>query len=212
MIKISKLSSIGCYNNETGEDLSWEVVSSVQKEDNNNKIKKLYYLLENKPEELTTDDLIVLMKLENRPNTTANTIKLDFGKDGYFTCRRDLNLVGNLHDYTKAFLWSISHLITHDGRLKYENNKVISSQQKLKKYLNISNDKWNTYIKPDIEEYNIIVKEKIDNRWCLLLNPIFATTTRTFTETMFIAFHEDFKKYLHPLEYLYLQKFHGINP
>lgn len=206
---MSRLDRIGFYDKKTGEELNYEIFNSVNKEEKSNLIRGLYFKLQNKPEELTVDDLILLMKLENRP-ISPNSIKLDFGDDGYFTCRRDINLVLELHDYTKAFLYSISHMITHDGRLKYGNNKIIPSLNKLKEYLNISDGKWNRYIKLDIQKFNIIVKEKIDNTWCLLLNPIFATTTRTLTETMFVAFHKDLKKHLHPLEYMYLKKFYGI--
>lgn len=107
-------------------------------------------------------------------------------------------------------LYLISHMITHDGRLKYENNKIIPSISDLKKYLKISNDKWNKYIKPDIEKYKILKKENIDNKWCILLNPIYATTTRIVTETMFIAFHTELKEYLEHIDYLYLKKLHKI--
>ena len=208
---MNKLDKVGHYNQETGEPLTQEEMVLIQKEDNNKKIKRLFHLLENEPNKLTPDELKILMKLQGRPTTDISKIKLDFGEDGYFTCKRDLNLVLELQDYTKAFLYSISHMITHDGRLKYNNNRIIPNQQKLKNYLQITNDKWNNFIKPDIEKFNIIVKEKIDNRWCILLNPIFATTARTFTETMFIAFHDDLKRYLHPLDYLYLKKFYNIN-
>lgn len=207
---MSKIDNVGYYDKRTGEDLSKNIIDSIKKEEYANKIKQLCIIRKNDPEKLSLDDLIILMKLEKRPTVSASEIKLNFEDDGYFTCRRDLNLVLNLHIYTKAFLYSISHMITHDGRLKYGNNKIISSISELKTYINLSNGQWNRHIKPDIEKYNIIKKEKIDNKWCLLLNPIYATTTRKITETMFIAFHEELKSYLHPLEYLYLKKFHGI--
>lgn len=172
---MSKLDKIGYYDKETGEELSYDMFKNINKEEKTNLIKSLYFKLEKEPNNLTVNDLVILMKLENRP-TSPNTIKLDFGEDGYFTCKRDINLVLELHDYTKSFLYSISHMITHDGRLKYGNNKIIPSLNKLKEYLNISDGKWNRNIKIDIEKFNIIVKEKIDNTWCLLLNPIFATS------------------------------------
>ena len=207
---MSKLDKIGHYEINEGFEVSREEFDAIQKEDNAKKIKRLFYLLENDPSKLVSDEIIILMKMAKVPSTSPTNIKLDFGDDGYFTCKRNLNMVMELHDYTKAFLYSISHMITHDGRLKYNNNRIIPNVSKLKTYLKISNDKWNSYVKPDIDEFNILTKEKIDNKWCILLNPIFATTTRTFTETMFIAFHSDLKRYLHPLEYLYLKKFYGI--
>jgi len=206
---VSKFAQIGHYKKTDGEDLDWEVIVSIQKEEREKEIKRLFNLLEINPAKLTLEELVLLLRLQNLP-TSPNSIKLDFADDGYFTCKRNLNIILELHDYTKAFLYSISHMITHDGRLKYGNNKIVPNISRLKEKLNISDKKWATYIKPDVEKFNIIVKEQIDKRWCLLLNPLFATTTRTFTETMFIAFHKDLKKYLHPIEYLYLKKFYSI--
>jgi len=123
---------------------------------------------------------------------SANEIKLNFEEDGYFTCRRDLNFVMELHDYTKAFLYSVSHMITHDGRLKYDNNRIIPSLHKLKDFLKISNEKWNKYIKPDVERCSILKKEKVNNVWYLFLNPIYAKH-QNFILTLDILnlFHND---------------------
>ena len=207
---MSKLDRVGYYDKETGEELSDEIFSSINKEEKNNIVKELYFFLKTDPSKLNLDDLIILLKLEKRPSTSPYEIKLDFGDNGYFTCRRDLNLVLELHDYTKAFLYSISHMITHDGRLKYGNNRIIPNLNNMKKYLKISDGTWNRCVKPDIDKFKIIKKERIENKWCLLLNPIYATTTRKLSETMFIAFHTELKLYLHPIEYLYLKKFHNI--
>jgi len=209
-MKSNKLGALDLKTGRVYED-GVHVFDSIRKEEYTKKVRRIQKnLRENKFKELSLDDLELALKLHDRPKGVGS-IKLDFGEDGYFTCRRDLNLVLELHDYTKAFLYSISHMITHDGRLKYGNNHLIPNVSKLKSYLGIANNKWNNFINPDIEKFNIMTKEKIDNKWCLLLNPIFATTTRTFTETMFIAFHSDLKKYLHPIEYLYLKKFYGID-
>lgn len=204
---MSKLNNIDYIDNRNGENIPKEIFNSISREDRIKEIKKVYYILDNTPEKLTLEDLELLMKLGSR---NTNKIKLDFKDDGYFTCKRNHDTALKLNDYTKSLLYSITHMITHDGRLTYGNNKIVSSITDLKKYLKVSNDKWNIHIKPDIEKYNIIKKEKIDNKWCLLLNPLYATTTRVVTETLFIAFHKELKQNLHNLDYLYLKRFHGI--
>lgn len=207
---MSKVEKIGksYFIKETGEDIAKSVYNAIVEEERINKFKRLYRLKNESPESLDLEEIELLIKmdedLKKENKTDVNKIKLDFREKGYFTCRRDLNLVLELDDYTKAFLYSISHMITHDGRLKYNNNRLVNNLGSLKIYLKISNDRWSKHIKPDIDKFNIISKEKIDNKWVLLLNPIFATTTREVTETMFIAFHKQLKEYLHPLQYLYL--------
>ena len=89
---MSKLTKIGYYNRETGEEISNEIFNSINSEEKNNKVREIYSLFKTNPSKLTLDDLIILMKLEKRPSTSPNEIKLDFGEDGYFTCRRDINI------------------------------------------------------------------------------------------------------------------------
>jgi hypothetical protein len=204
----SKLKNLTIIDNNTAEILAngVELIENIKKEEHINYIKQVYYKLSNTPDKLNLKELEFLMKIQKR----STIIKLDFGEDGYFIIKKDIQKTLELHEYTRSMLYCISHMITHDGRLKYENNRIIPSLSKLKEYLKISNDKWNKYIKPDIDKFNILKKESIDNKWCILLNPIYATTTRIVTETMFIAFHEELKKYLDNIEYLYLKRLHKL--
>lgn len=208
MINLSKLNRIEIYDKDTGEILEngKEIYDSIKREEELKRIKLIYYKLDNCENNLSLEELSILMKLQKR----STIIKLNFKEDGYFIIKKDIEKTLKLHEYTRSMLYLISHMITHDGRLKYENNKIIPSTSDLKKYLKISNDKWNKYIKPDIEKYKILKKENIDNKWCILLNPIYATTTRIVTETMFIAFHTELKEYLEHIDYLYLKKLHKI--
>lgn len=167
MVRVRFLSFVSYLN------LDKEIIESIQKEEHIRYIKELYYKLNNCSDKLTLEDLSVLMKLQKR----STIVKLDFGDDGYFIIKKDIEKTLELHEYTRSMLYCISHMITHDGRLKYGNNRIVPSLSKLKEYLKISNDKWNKYIKPDIEKYIILKKESIDNKWCILLNPIYATTT-----------------------------------
>ena len=204
----SKLKNLTIIDNNTAEILAngVELIENIKKEEHINYIKQVYYKLSNTPDKLNLEELEFLMKIQKR----STIIKLDFEEDGYFIIKKDIQKTLELHEYTRSMLYCISHMITHDGRLKYENNRIIPSLSKLKEYLKISNDKWNKYIKPDIDKFNILKKESIDNKWCILLNPIYATTTRIVTETMFIAFHEELKKHLDNIEYLYLKRLHKL--
>lgn len=117
----------------------------------------------------------------------------------YFTCKKDFNFIRSLHDCTKSFLLLIYHMNIEENIIRYGNNKPIKSLGDLKKYLKISNDKWNKYIKLDIEKYNIIKKEKIDNKWYLLLNPIYSNI---YTKISFDVFKDVVKEKLNNFEYL----------
>ena len=200
------MNNVEHYSKLTGEELSSEVVEEIIKEVTSNKVKLAFLKLREDENLLTLEEIEMLRRLKSK----TGKVKLNFKSSGYIIQKRNLNNILKLNDYTKAFLYSMSHMITHDGRLKYENNRMIPSFAKLKDFLGIKNNKWNTHIKPDIEKFKILTKEKIDNKWCLLLNPIYATTTREVTETMFIAFHSELREYLDALDYLYLKRLYSI--
>jgi hypothetical protein len=201
-----KIEDIDCINSETGEAIDSNMYINILKNDRNKKNRKLFYFLEKYPEKLTLEDMIEIRKIMGK----SKNIKLDFSNDGYCVCKNDINKTLELSEATRAMLYCLSQMITYDGRLKYANNKIISSIEDLKKYLSISNGKWNRYIRPEIEKYNILKKEKIDNKTCIILNPIYATKDRKVTETMFICFHDELKEYLDFVDYLYLKKIYEI--
>jgi len=201
-----KMDNVGYYNKKTGEPIEENIVNSIKDEDRRRYITKLFYTLKNNPRDLTIDNMNELRRLAK----LKDTIKLDFKKDAYFTVKNSFEFIRELSIHSRGVIYTIGHMITHDGRLKYKNNHLVANFENLREYLNVSKKVWSTYVKPDIDKYNIIVKEKVNNKWCLLINPLFAVKDRTVTETMFIAFYESLEQYLHPIDFLYLKKLHGI--
>jgi len=201
------IKNIGFYNNKTGEDIKKEIFLAIQKQENNKEITKLYNKAKDDIDSLTLEELEDLRKLLK----LKGNISLDFTNDKYFTIKNNLDFIINLSIHTRGTIYTIGHMITHDGRIKYNNNRLISNFDDLRNYLNINKTTWSRHIKPDIDAFQIIVKEKLNNKWCLLMNPIFAVKDRSVTETMFIAFHESLEEYLHPIDYLYLCRLHNIN-
>lgn len=204
---MSKLDNVKIRDERNNKELTIEELESIKKEERKKRISGLYLKLSKKPENLTIEELKELKKLERLPFE----VKLDFTDDGYFIIKRSVNLTKSLSLYTRGLIYTIAQMITYeDGRLTYENNKLIKGFEDLKEYLEISNKIWSKYIKPDIDKYNIISKQKNRKEWCLLLNPIFSTKNRKISETMFVAFHKELKEHISPIDYLYLKKLYGI--
>jgi len=205
-MNLKKLENVEYYDKSTGELLEREIIKSISREDEKNRVRRLFSILKDNPNELTLEELEELRSIKR----LKKRIKIDFSKDSFFTIKNSFEFIKNLSIHTRGVIYSIGHMITHDGRLKYGNNKLISNFEDLRLYLNVSKKIWSTFVKPDVDEYCILTKEKINNKWCILMNPLFAVKDRTVTETMFIAFHKELKEFLHPLDFLYLKKLHNI--
>jgi len=203
---MNKLDNIELTSKQTGEILNWDIITSIQDEERKRYTREIFWKYENDQSKLTIEDVLYLKKL----NKLSESVRLDFNKDKYFTVKNSLSFIKTISIHTRGVIYTTGHMITHDGRLKYGNNKLIEHFEDLRNHLGVSKKVWNTYVKKDIDEFEIIVKEKVNNKWCLLMNPIFAVKDRTVTETMFIAFHQSLNKYLHPIDYLYLKMKYNI--
>lgn len=204
----SKMDKVGYFNKETFEEMSEDIYKSLKNEDYGRKIKNAIDKLTTDYNSLTLEEIQLLRKTKKM----KEKIQLDFKQDKYIIIKNNFKLIKDLNIHTRGVLYTISQMITHDGRLVYGNNRLINGFEELREYLDISKKVWSIYVKPDIDSHNILRKEKIHDKWCLLVNPIFAVKDRTVTETMFIAFGDYLHEHLNPLDYLYLKKLHGVDP
>lgn len=203
---MSKINKIGFFNKESGEELSKDILDSILKEDFSAKIRYIEDKFKNFPEQLELDEIELLLKIHN----ISSNVKLDFKKGGFFSIKINPDITKKLNIKTLGALFLIGENTSSEGRLVYENKKAIKSFDKLIDYLNISTNDWNRHIKKDFDEYNILRKENIDGEIYIIVNPLFLFKDRTISETMFIAFYDDIKNVLSPLQFLYLTKKYNI--
>jgi len=193
-----------------------EVVESVKREEESRRRKFLYDKLDNNPEEMTRDEVFELRKLKKKSNKEPK-IFIDFNIDKdrpeeYFLMKKNKNIVDKFDLQTKGALYIMSMSITHSGFLVYENNVGLKTFNDLKKLVGATDYVWKNTIWKEIKKHNIVIKQKIRGKWCLVMNPIFSVKNREITDYMFICFHKEIKEYLEPLDYLYLIHHHGIDP
>lgn len=208
----SKLERVGYFDKETGESLTKDIVSNIEREEIKNKISEIYFCLENQElDKISLEDLELLMKLHKR---SLVNVSLDFNnqKEKYFIIKSNREISKKLNPATKGFLYDVSQMITHDNTIVMDNNTPIKTYKQLCEYLNLSYNTFRHLIKKDIEEFNILRKEKIRNNYYLVLNPLFSLKSRNVTEYMFKCFYKELKAYLHPIDYLYLVKLYGLDP
>lgn len=209
---MNKLDKIGFYDKNTGEELNYDIINSIQKEEVRNNVKRIFYNLQNKNiNDLSLNDLEVVMKLHKR-NSENILIDLSANNEKYFIIKDNFKICRNLDKNTKAMLYEVSQLITHDNTIVTKNNIPLSDFKQLCEYIEIPYSIWKNSISKYNKQYNIIKKEKINNRFYLVLNPLFAIKSRNVTEYVFKCFFKELKEYLHPIDYIYLVKLYGVNP
>lgn len=199
------------FSELTGEQLELEYVEKLRKKDYAIKIRKIYNKLSsNKIDELSLDDIELVMKLEKR----NCDVSIDFKEKGerFFIVKDNRNISKDLSIHTKAMMFDLKYMISHDNTLVTKNNIPISSYKQLCDYLDVSYNVWKKNISNDNKKYKIIKKEVINNKSYLVLSPLFSIKSRNITEYTFKCFYEELKEYLHPLDYLYLVKLYGVDP
>ena len=209
----SKLDKINLEVKSTGETIedAREIVESIVKEDRLKLIKMLCWKMENKPFEMTFDELEAYRVIVKKKRGKTVKYKLNAGE--FITLMiQDLEVIKKLDIDTKSMLYEISMITNKSGILLYRNNKPISSFEKLKIYLGIGHSKWSK-IKNDIDTYDIIIKRKDkNNRNILIINPLFSTNSTEVTEMKFIAFGNILKERMEFYDYLYLCRKYEIVP
>lgn len=191
---------IGYFDKNTGEELEKSHIDKMY----GIKIKKLTEKFSKDSDSLTLEELKSLMKANRRDCN----IKLDL--DEYFIVNNNSKLLMELNSDTVKVITICSQMISFDGRIKFHNNKLIETFKDLRNFFGLKESNWKKKVMPDIREHNIIKKESIDNRNCLLLNPMFSLKNRVISETIFIGFNKEIKEKLNPLDFAYLKKMYSI--
>ena len=198
-----KLERFDITDNETGELIEGKIIHDLILDEE--RIRR--GLLKKKA--IEDPDSMSLSEIEEYLGS-RNKIKLDFKEDGFFSVKvNDFTLELNIR--TRGLLFTIGEFMTNEGRILYRNSKPVKSLNALRILTNISVNDWKKYVKPDIDKYKLIKKEKIDGVSYFIPNPLFLFKDRVISETMFIAYHKELKERLSYIEYLYLYKKHGID-
>lgn len=208
---MNKLEKIGAYELETGVYVETKTLRELVKEENIQNVLKIFSLIRaEKFDELTLEDIALALSVNN----INQNIKIDLTRKKlkYFVMSDNFNISKKLTINTKSLLWEISQLITHDNTIVTQQGKPISDFRELSEYLEVSYNLFLRKVSPDLKKFNIIKKEKIRGKFYLVLNPLFSMKNRNISEYMFKCFYSELKELLHPLEYLYLVKLHGLDP
>lgn len=206
---MSKLEKIGYYIKETGEIISDDIFRDINKEQIKNKYKEIYYKMENKPLELTVEEIEIIRKAQGVRN--PEKVNLNYKKGYFMISQIEEDIYEKLNELTVYLLHMCGYRMNKDGLLKYKNGRAIRTFKSLREYYNLSHYKWGV-IKNDIDEYKLIKEQIHDNEKYLVVNPIYTSSQYEITMYKFMAFHAELKEYLNGLDYLYLCKKFDIIP
>ncbi len=207
----NKTDNIGFFDLTSGEVVSKRIVKAMESEEYGRKVKNIFDKLKNcEIEELSLNEVEIALKVVG---ISHNNIQLDLSKNGenYFIIKNNRKITKYLNLDIKGVLYDIQQLITHNNAIVKENNASITNFTQLREYLGVSESIWKRNIMPSIVKFNIIKKEKINNKFYLILNPLFSVKSRGVGEYVFKCFYEELIHYLHPMQHLLLAKMYGVN-
>ena len=208
---MKKTDNIGYFNLDTGELVEKRIVKAMESEEYGRKVKNIFDKLKNCDiENLSLNEVEIALKVIG---ISHNNIQLDLAKNGesYFIIKNNRRITKGLNLDIKGVLYEIQQLITHNNAIVKENNASITNFTQLREYLGVSESIWKRNIMPSITKFNIIKKEKINDKFYLILNPLFSVKSRGVGEYVFKCFYEELIHYLHPMQHLLLAKMYGVN-
>jgi hypothetical protein len=116
-----------------------------------------------------------------------------------------LDIIKSLNPNTLQVIALIGFFMNKDGIIRDSKNmRPLRSLGAVAEHLEITKHRWDSAI-PDIRKYNIIKKVVIDKKSYLVVNPLFiVNATNAISSFRFIAFKEEYQKYLSRIDYLTL--------
>jgi len=211
---MNKSEKIGYYNNETGEILSEDIVDAIKNEEKSNYYKQLFWKYKNNKNELSLSEIEelrgVIKKRELARQRNKKAVYLKYSDGFYMVANNTEDNLKQLSFEANGFLHLLGFNINKSGVIIYKNNKNIRSFEKLRLLLGVSERVWRR-IKKELDEFNVIKKERVNNEIVLIVNPKYLGTSYEVTEYKFMVWHTYFKEYLDDIDYLYLVKQFGID-
>ena len=193
-------------NNEEINSLEYEILENNITKEN---IKILMDKFNNNPDSLDLDEIILIRKICFKKR--KEFVNLEYSK-GFYMVSNDIREILSELDYTtRGVLQEIGFMVNAEGTLRYRNHKPIRTFTDLQIEAKVSEGVWRK-VKPIFGKLEIIKREKINEEWYLVLNPLYQSNSYKITYFKFLCFGKFLKEKLHKIDYLYLCKLFEIVP
>jgi len=201
---MSKLDNYEIYDKENGNEVSLDVITSIQSEERKHYYNKLFHMYKNNPNIMTLKEVIDLRKMLLR-NKCKEKVYLKYEGGFYMVAMDTGENLEKLSFPTNGFLHLLALHINKSGIAIYKNNKPIKSFSSLVKFLKVPEKMWRK-IKKEIDEFDIMRKENLKDGIVLMLSPEYSGTSYEVTEYKFLIYSDYYKDKLSNIDYLYLVK------
>jgi hypothetical protein len=189
---MSKIDNVGFYNKQNGEDISFEVFNSIQKEENRNKLKTIFNLIDDSPEKLSLSDVDKYMTIKG-----INYTKISKFEEYYIS-----NEILDLELFDKKismksfyyFKYLVSKHCSMTYTLQFKNNMNITKDVQVSESLNISVESWRK-IKKELIELGLIKIINFEKKKYYKINPCYIGKKKILSPHTYYAFREDLIKY-----------------
>jgi len=191
---MSKMDKVEHYDKDTGEELLQDVIESNMKDDFYKKVVHMKYMLENKPEELNTEEIEEAVKTVN--GFTINDLKQYESFVSYYTANKDkLNeALDNLSDQAyKCLSILVVRYTSCDNTIQFKNHVNIVKDAKFIDILSLSPSKWSR-VKKELIEKGCIRRIKLDKKIIYKINPTVIGHSMRITKCTYYAFRNELAK------------------
>ncbi len=189
---MSKLDNVGHYDKNTGEELGFEIIECITKEDKKNKWKNIFYNLENNSNKLTLEEIEELLNRENISHIRLNKF------ERYHQSNDALDLELFEKGITmKAFYYFKFLVSKHCGTtytLQFKNNINIINDSQVSESINISVSLWRK-IKKELLDLNLIKIINFENKKYYKINPCYVGKKKILSPHTYHAFRDDIIKH-----------------
>lgn len=176
-----------------------DVIKSIKKEDNRNKIMRLKYNFENDPNNLTTEEIEEALRINNM---NVNSLKQYNDFILYYTGNKEklLYTINVLSDQAfKCFYKLVAKYTSCENTIQFTGNSVnIVKDEKFSEVLEISTSKWSR-VKKELVDNHCIRRITFNGNVLYKINPTIIGHSMKITKATYYAFRnqliEDFEPY-----------------
>ncbi len=184
-------------NNLVIQSDTGEVKGSIKGYENIHEI--IAILKNNGPDALTLNQIKVLMKVQHVPEPSVTF------QNGFFMVGKN-DFFKNVSYPTAGFIFKLSHSTNKDGVIYVSERKPAKTVADILKVVGCGKTFYSTTVKKEIANMEIFKKIKIEGEVRQVINPFVSASSREISSFQFIAFQDEMKQALHPLQYAYLDK------
>ena len=189
---MNKIEKIGFYDKQSGEEIDFEIVESIQKEEYKKQCRKIFKLIDDSPEKLSLEEIDRYMSIKGISYAKISKF------EEYYISNEILDLELFEKGISMKSFYYFKYLISkHCGNtytLQFKNNVNIIKDEQVAQSLKLSLDSWRK-IKKELMSLELIKIINFENKKYYKVNPCYIGKKKILSPHTYYAFRNDLIKH-----------------